>query len=194
MKKTTYIIIVLLAISVVAAFFLPRIIFTERDTTYTISIIRLDSIKSVPLDKFSIITYDDGSEMAIKRKSPDKNVYIEVIESQEALRPIMQISESWLGNVKYDVEDGTLHFSIDFSALKDADCSGNGKLPDEIVIAEDNFCVAKFIVPSGMIKTIAPRYMDLTLSNFQDADVNVNSIFGHLILNDCQFRRLTEGD
>ncbi len=180
MKKTTYIMIVMLALGALGAFVTPRLSEDEAmeivempagdfsDTT-TVSSVALPAFGRIDIT----VKYDSLGRFDVSRVR--EGVTFVFVECDTLSLPRLIASPVWLENMTVSVDGGNAELCVDMHTfLKDNDCERYAIIPDSTVL--------KVAVPKGMLREInVLKRGTVSLSGFKGGDITISNALYILI-------------
>ena len=192
MKKTTYLLIIILGVFLVVAFLSPVLFFKERDymAEYKESQVEMTAAGSpqhLALESFTTI-----SEVTVDGDAPFILDYyfpmgLKVIESDTLSTPVVDIDSVWSGNVEVFVVNDSLRFNVTMKALIP---TARDYTPT-VLPNEESPDLAVVRVPRGMLRQIDTSNASLSLIGFKDASLEIFSSSSQLDIDSCSFSSLT---
>lgn len=172
MKKTSYILIIGLAVLAVSAFFLPAVLMkSNRNINTRSELVQLrpsgkDVVATLPAIR-SIVLCDSTSN-----GNPEfvgyPSIYVLVTESDSVSAPILTMDEFLKGNLSYEVtKDSVLTMTLTLDAINKPNCFVYCD------IGEEPLQLCSITVPHGSIGKISSSF-DTKLYGFKEAALVVN--------------------
>jgi len=154
MKKTTYILIGILGLLVLTAFFGPVILFQKRDRGQILSDNTLAT--PIPTDSFSSLSVSFEKWPVLQ-----ENPLIEIVESDSATTPAIALAKVLKDNARTQVADDELKIIIDLHTAAPDDAAGYN-----VRWNNDTTPLAIVTVPKGMLKTLDTGSVQVRLHRF----------------------------
>lgn len=184
MKKTTYIIMALIAICLGGSFILPAAIFSE-ELPKEIRINKTGQIVEIAPGDFYGIQVDNAEIYNISQENYEIPLTIRISTSDSITSPKIYMDKSWSNNVNLLVtEDNILTISMSLDSLVENNINLSN---DNIVSPEDNSLVAEIVIPSGWPLTqIEPRNLHLNLTGINEEKLLIAYAFAGIKMIDCE--------
>lgn len=212
MKKTTYILIIGLALSMVFCFFIPAIFFkkvrySEVEHTVKLNPNPQERLVEQSLPRFESVDLNlDPHDLYcdIHNESGDWMTPVIIIEESDSVSlPMLKLNESWAEILRINVIDSALEIKIDSRALKKRFAQNNKYSNSDdtesqgadvsdyatIVIPEHEELLGTLIVPRHMLTYLGGNGIDANLSGFKDAELVIS--YSSFTAQECSFKSLT---
>lgn len=154
MKKSTYIIIGVLSLLILATFFGPAIMFKKRDLSQVLDDNTLTApVTTAPFSSLSV----EFEKWPIIAGDP----FIEITETDSAASPTVTLTKALNDNATMSVENGRLEIIIDLHTADPGNSAAN-----HVQWIGNSTPMAIVKVPKGMLKNASAEYINLRLSGF----------------------------
>lgn len=187
MKRTSYILIALLAFLCVGAFLAPRLILkrVELNIKVLTSEHRQVTMETglfmhLILEPNYNISPDYSHDIVT---DPESRCLVTVCENEDLSRPRITMDKSWADNVKITAASDTLLLKVDLHSLMKEGTRNN------LSYSLDNRQVATIEVPAGMLHKITGSGFYLTLEDLESKNMTLKDIY-YLSAEGCRFDNL----
>ena len=193
MKRTSYIMIILLAVIMAGSFLMPAVLF--RKLEISLQTLRAEG-DTVRVTTGFFVTFDITNNMWLsaltsesKEIGGEQPLRVTVRQNPKLTEAVLVMDRSWRQNMTIQQDSTILKIDLDMHSLKKEE---NNKRP-EIEIAPDAAHVLTLEVPEGWVDTItANGNIALTVEDFTDSDMTIGTSTPNTFeVANCTFRRLT---
>lgn len=192
MKRTSYILIVILGVLLVGSFLMPAVLYKKIE--FSLQTLRADG-DTVRVTTGFFITFDITNNMWLRAQTanPEKEgseqlLKVTVRQNPQLSEAVLVMNRAWQQNMTITHDSTALKVELDMHSFKEE----NNMRPN-IEIAPDAANVLMLEVPVGWVDTIkAKNNLALTVEDFADSDMVVSTSASPLFeAVNCTFRRLT---
>ena len=188
MKKTTKILIGSFALTLLAVFILPALLFTAKDEMWSDPMYSKLELKGLGWSKESELPYfNEIGPVTINDKFGYSlngyNLGISITETDSVASPTVYLDSCWNGNVDFSAIDGILNIKLTMERLEEDHKGISGR----VEVPEDNHYIARLKVPRGMLECVSAEDITLVLKGFKDARLNVTGNARRVETVDCDF-------
>lgn len=183
MKKTTYIIMVLIAICLAGSFFLPAAIFTSK-IPQAVKICKTGEVVEITPGRFYEVKVETGNSLYISGEDPSIPLTLRISSADSITQPKIYMDKSWEHNVSYLIEDDVLTISVCLDSLIKDGINPSG---DNIIAPADNSLVAELVVPTGwFLHHIEPHHLYLDMKGIKEDSLKIAYAVSGVTMTDCE--------
>ena len=192
MKRTSYILIILLGVILVGSFLMPAVIYKKIE--FSLQTLRADG-DTVRVTTGFFITFDITNNMWLmaqsanpEKEESDQLLKVTVRQNPRLSEAVLVMDRAWQQNMTITNDSTTLKVELDMHSFKK-----ENNIRPNIEIAPDAAYVLTLEVPAGWVDTIkAKSNLALTVEDFTDSDMVVStSASPPFEAVNCTFRQLT---
>ncbi|MDE6669542.1 MAG: hypothetical protein K2K26_07650 [Muribaculaceae bacterium] len=192
MKRTSYILIILLGVILVGSFLMPAVIYKKIE--FSLQTLRADG-DTVRVTTGFFITFDITNNMWLmaqsanpEKEESDQLLKVTVRQNPRLSEAVLVMDRAWQQNMTITNDSTTLKVELDMHSFKK-----ENNIRPNIEIAPDAAYVLTLEVPAGWVDTIkAKSNLALTVEDFTDSDMVVStSASPSFEAVNCTFRQLT---
>lgn len=164
MKKTTIIILTIIALFLLGALVAPSVLYKKAD--FSTNLISDGTVEAIEVEPFSRLTLDYGTDDVLI--SADGELRINIIEDDTVAAPVVELDKAWLDVVTIESDGESLSLIIDCHGVDEYVKTHYNRLD-----ASDARLIANVIVPRGMLKKVVDNYSEEDGDYFSCEKINL---------------------